>query len=85
MAANDFDVVLLGFLQGTFDHLVGYGVRKQYEQIRSAHLLFQVACHLGEYLCLTFMRLADVMVLAHHPVVSPDYHYTHTHALSFLL
>ena len=77
MTADNIDVVSLRLFQRAFYHLVGYCIGKQHEQIRLSHLFFQVSRHLGKDLRLTFICLADVMVLADHSVVSTDNHNTH--------
>ena len=60
------------FVQGAAYHLVGYGVGKQDQEVRTANLFVQAGAHLGEYLCLTFVILANLFILAYHAVMASD-------------
>ena len=70
VAAGNGDTSTVGMLQGAAYHLVRNGVGKQHQQVGAADLLFKIGRHLGKYLCLAAVLLADLFVLAHHAVVA---------------
>lgn len=77
MAPHDLGCALADLIQGTADHFVGYGIRKEYEQIRCADLFIQAGAHLGKDLCLTVVGFAYFFILADHPVMASDDNNTH--------
>ena len=51
---------------------------KQNDKIRASDLISEVSRHLGKYLCLTAMFLADFFILTDHAVMSTYNNNTHT-------
>ena len=67
-------------VQCAFYHLVGYGICKKYQKIRTSYLFSEVGFHLCEDFAFTFIRFTDFFVLPYHSVMSAyDYN---THVLS---
>ena len=67
-------------IQRAFYHLVGYGICKKYQKIRTSYLFSEVGFHLRKYFTFAFIRFADFFVLSYHSVMSAyDYN---THVLS---
>ena len=78
MAAHDLRFIFIDLVQSAADHLVGYGICKQHQQIRPADLLIQAGTHLGKYLCLAVITLTDLLILTDHSVVASNNNNTHT-------
>lgn len=64
-------------VQGAFYHLMGHGIGKQHDQIRTSYLFAQGSRHLCKHFCFTVKLLTDFFVLADHPVMTSDDNDTH--------
>ena len=53
-------------VQCAFYHLVGYGICKKYQKIRTSYLFSEVGFHLCEDFAFTFIRFTDFFVLPYH-------------------
>lgn len=77
MTAYHVRIAFFRSLHSTSHHFMGYRIRKENDQIRTANLFTQFRRHLGKHFCLTVILFTDFLVLADHSVMTAYDNNTH--------
>ena len=77
MAAYDIRPLAVHFAQRAFNHLVGNGVCKEHQDVRTSYLLIEIRRHLCKHLGFTFIIFTNLLVLSYHTVMAAYDNYTH--------
>lgn len=80
VAADDAGPGLVDPIQYAADHFMGHRAGKQDQKIGTSDLFIQSGPHLGKYLRLPLMVLADLLILPDHPVMASNDHNAHIHS-----